>query len=151
MRRLRVVLADDHPSILSWLRTLLEVEYDVVGTAENGRSLVATVEAVRPDFIVSDIDMPVMDGIKAVREIHRMFPEVRVIFHSSHSEPEVIAEAFGVGASGYLVKGSSHSLVSSIRNLVYGVDQSRVCSQPDERQTCPPTGNGHRGLSRHSV
>lgn len=118
MRRLRVVLADDHPQILTLLQTLLASDYHVVGTAENGQALITAVQAVGPDFVLTDRDMPVMSGIDAMREIHKLRPHLPVIIHSSHSEPEVIAAAFEAGASGYLVKGSPHSLLSSIRTLV---------------------------------
>ncbi len=118
MRRLRVVLADDHPQILALLQTLLEPDYHVVGTADNGRALLATAEVLRPDLILTDIDMPALNGIEAARELHRLLPDCRVILHSSHSEPEMIAAALEAGASGYLIKGSQQSLLSSIRTVV---------------------------------
>jgi DNA-binding NarL/FixJ family response regulator len=118
MKRLRIVLADDHPQILTLLQTLLEPDYHVVGTAEDGQSLIAAAQALRPDVVLTDVDMPVLNGIDAVRELHRLLPDCRVIVHSSHSEPEIMAAAFEAGASGYLIKGSSQSLVSSIRTVV---------------------------------
>lgn len=125
MRRLRIVLADDHPQILTLLQTLLEPDYKVVGTAEDGQSLLAAAQALRPDLVLTDVDMPVLSGIEAVRELHKVLPECRVIFHSSHSEPEVMAAAFEAGASGYLIKGSSQSLLSSIRTVVRHVSKSQ--------------------------
>jgi DNA-binding NarL/FixJ family response regulator len=135
MRRLRVLLADDHPHILALLQTLLAPDYHVVGTADNGRSLLAAAQALRPDFVLTDIDMPLMNGIDAVRELHQLLPDCRVIFHSAHCESEVIAAAFEAGASGYLIKGSSQSLTSSIRNLV-----RHVWKNPDalkQKETAP--------------
>jgi DNA-binding NarL/FixJ family response regulator len=126
MRRLRIVLADDHPQILSLLQTLLEPEYDVVGTAEDGQSLIAAAQALRPDLVLTDVDMPVLTGIEAVRELHKALPDCRVIFHSSHCESAVMAAAFQAGASGYLIKGSSQSLVSSIRTVVRHVWNSQA-------------------------
>lgn len=118
MRRLRIVVADDHPQILSLLQVLLEPDYKVVGTAEDGQSLVAAAQALRPDVVLTDIDMPILNGIEATRELHNQLPECRVIVHSSHSEPEIVASAFAAGASGYLIKGSSQSLISSIRSVI---------------------------------
>ena len=126
MKRLRIVLADDHPQILSLLQTLLEPEYDVVGTAEDGQSLIAAAQALRPDLVLTDVEMPVLNGIDAVRELHKALPDCRVIFHSSHAESEVMAAAFQAGASGYLIKGSSQSLVSSIRTVVRHVWNSHA-------------------------
>lgn len=118
MNRLRILLCDDQAEILSLLQTLLEPDYRVVGTAEDGQSLVAAAQALRPDIVLTDIDLPVLDGIAATRELHEMLPDCRVIFHSSHSEPEIMAAAFAAGASGYLIKGSSQSLLSAIRTIL---------------------------------
>lgn len=118
MKRLRILLADDHPQILTLLQRLLEPDYNVVGTAKDGQSLIAAAQALRPDLVLTDVDMPVLNGIDAVRELHKMLPDCRVIFHSSHCESDIMAAAFKAGASGYLIKGSSQSLVSSIRTAV---------------------------------
>ena len=118
MKRLRILLADDHPQILTLLQSLLEPDYRVVGTVEDGQSLLAAAQALQPDLVLTDIDMPVLNGIEAVRELHRLLPDCRVIFHSSHSEPEIMAAAFEAGASGYLIKGSSQSLLSAIRTVI---------------------------------
>ena len=118
MRRLRILLADDQPEILSLLQVLLEPDYKVVGTVEDGQSLIAAAQALRPDIILTDVDMPVLNGIAAMRELHQAMPDCRVIFHSSHNDPDVMAAAFAAGASGYLIKGSSQSLLSSIRTVV---------------------------------
>lgn len=125
MKRLRILLADDHPQILALLQTLLEPDYTVVGTVEDGQSLIAAAQALRPDVVLTDVDMPVLNGIDAVRELHKLLPDCRVIFHSSHGEPEIMAAAFEAGASGYLIKGSSQSLVSSIRTVVRHVWKSQ--------------------------
>jgi len=118
MKRLRILLADDHPQILTLLQTLLEPDYNVVGTVEDGQSLIAAAQALRPDLVLTDVDMPILNGIDAVRELHKLLPDCRVIFHSSHHEPEIMAAAFQAGASGYLIKGSAQSLISSIRTVV---------------------------------
>ena len=132
MERLRIVLADDHPQILTLLQTLLEPDYRVVGTAEEGQSLLASAQALKPDLVLTDVDMPVLNGIDAVRELHTMLPDCRVIFHSSHSEPEIMAAAFEAGASGYLIKGSSQSLLSAIRTVIrhVSINNESVAAKP---------------------
>jgi len=124
MRRLRILLADHQPQILALLQALLEPDYKVVGTAEDGQSLIAAAQALRPDVILTDVDMPALNGIEAARELHQALPRCRIIFHSAHNEPEVMAAAFAAGASGYLIKGSSQSLLSSIRTVVRHVSMN---------------------------
>ncbi len=138
MRRLRILLADDHPQILNLLQNLLEPEYRVVGTAENGQSLLATAQALKPDLVLTDVDMPALNGIDAVRELHKVLPECRVIFHSSHSESEIIAAAFEAGASGYLIKGSSQSLLSAVRTMVRHVWQTQGPAATGQPAATPP-------------
>lgn len=118
MKRLRVLLCDDESQMLSLLQSALEPEYSVVGTAEDGQALIAAAQALRPDLVLTDIEMPRMDGIEAVQELRKTLPDCRVIFHSFRTEPEAMAAAFSAGAVGYLVKGSAESLVSAIRTAV---------------------------------
>jgi DNA-binding NarL/FixJ family response regulator len=118
MKRLRILLCDDEAQMLTLLQSVLETEYTVVGTAEDGQALIAAAQALRPDLVLTDIDMPRMDGIEAVQELRKTLPDCRVIFHTSRNEPEVMAAAFSAGAAGYLIKGSAQSLVSAIRTVV---------------------------------
>jgi DNA-binding NarL/FixJ family response regulator len=115
MRRLRIVLADSHQEILELLKALLEPDFAVVSAVEDGQSLVVASEALRPDVVLTDIDIPILNGIQATRQLHKTLPECRVIFYSSHGEPKVMAAAFAAGAAGYVIKGSSQSVISSIR------------------------------------
>ena len=118
MKRLRILLCDDDPQILSLLQSVLETEYTVIGTAEDGQALIAATQALRPDLVLTDIEMPKMDGIEAVQELRKTLPDCRIIFHTSRTEPEVMAAAFSAGAAGYLVKGSLQSLLSGIRTAL---------------------------------
>lgn len=127
MKRLRILLCDDESQMLSLLQSVLEPEYSVVGTAEDGRALIAAAQALRPDLVLTDIEMPRMDGIEAVQELRKTLPDCRVIFHTSRTEPEVMAAAFSAGAAGYLVKGSMPSLLSGIRTaLQHAQDRDEI-------------------------
>lgn len=148
MKRLRIVLADDHPRIVTLLKALLEPEYRVVGTAADGQSLLTAATALRPDIVLTDVDMPVVNGIDAVRRVHEQVPGCRVIFYTSRTEPEIMAAAFAAGASGYLIKGSSQSLVTSIRAVV-----RHVCQSPGVQNGAAPPYRaepvaGGRSMSR---
>ena len=121
MKRLRILLADDRPQILSLLQLVLEPDYTIVGTVEDGQSLIAAAQALRPDLVLTDIDMPMLNGIEATRELRRLLPDCRVVVFSSHDEPDIMASAFAAGAVGYLIKSSSQSLLTSIRAIVQHV------------------------------
>lgn len=118
MRHPRILLCDDEPLMLSWLQSVLEPDYTMVGTTEDGHSLIAAAQALRPDLILTDINMPALNGLDALRELRPLLPECRVIFHTSRSESEVMAAAFLAGAAGYVIKGPSQSLCSSLRTVI---------------------------------
>jgi DNA-binding NarL/FixJ family response regulator len=100
------------------LRVLLEPEYKVVGTADDGQSLVSLALQLKPDVIISDIDMPVLNGIDAARRLRRLVPESKVIFMTSHDDPSHMAAAFAAGAVGYLVKGAHSDLMGTLRTMI---------------------------------
>jgi DNA-binding NarL/FixJ family response regulator len=139
MARLRILLADDHPRTLTLLKTLLEPDYHVVGTARDGPSLIAGARALQPDVVLTDVDMPSLNGIDAVRQLHDLLPACRVIVHSSQSEPELITTALEAGASGFLIKGSSQSLLSSIRTTVSHIWSSQEALPPSDYQSMAAT------------
>jgi DNA-binding NarL/FixJ family response regulator len=106
-RRPRVLLADDHPMMVAGLRRLLEPELEVVGTATDGQALLAAAEHLRPDLVVTDVEMPGLDGIEATRRLRRTAPSARVLILSIHAEPSFVRAAFAAGAWGYLTKTSA--------------------------------------------
>lgn len=132
MARLRILLADDHPRILTLLKTLLEPDYHVVGTARDGASLIQAALTLEPDVVLTDVDMPGLSGVDAVRRLHDLLPACRVIVHSSKSEPELITTVLEAGASGFLINGSCQSLLSSVRTAV-----SHVWSNQEPLQGVP--------------
>ncbi len=120
-RRLRVLLADDHTLLLDAFKKLLEPECDVVGTVGDGRALLAAAEQLRPDVIILDIAMPLLNGLDAGRQLKKALPEVKLIFLTMHQDPALATEAFRAGASGYLLKTSAASeLLKAIEDATNG-------------------------------
>jgi DNA-binding NarL/FixJ family response regulator len=121
MNRIRVLLADDHKIVLEGLRSLLEPDFDLVGTVEDGRALVAEAEKLRPDVVVADISMPLLNGIEAVHQIKKTDPHMKVVFLTMHPDVTYATRAFEAGASGYVLKHSAPSeLITAIREAVKG-------------------------------
>jgi DNA-binding NarL/FixJ family response regulator len=116
-----LLLADDHAILLGAFQTLLASEYEVVGTVSDGRALVAAAEASRPDLIVLDVGMPLLNGLEAARQIKALLPDVKLVFMTMLEAPEVAAEAFRAGASAYLLKRSATpELLTAIREALQG-------------------------------
>lgn len=106
-RRPRILLADDHPVVLACLRMLLEREHEVVATVTDGRELLAAAMSSRPDLVITDIEMPGLDGIEATRRLQAVLPGVKVLILSIHAEASCVQGAFAAGARGYLLKTSA--------------------------------------------
>jgi len=122
MRKTRILLADDHTMICAALRKLLEPEYDVVGSVPDGRGLLKVAGDLKPDVVLVDIGMPLLNGLDAGRELKKSMPGVKIIFLTMNPDPDVASEALRNGASGYLLKTSQEDeLVQAIRNAIKGV------------------------------
>jgi DNA-binding NarL/FixJ family response regulator len=118
-----IFLADDHTIVREGLAKVLEGEPDfqVVGQAENGREAITRVEQLRPDIVIMDIAMPMLNGIEATRHIKKVSPKTRVIILSMHSHDRYISELFSLGASGYLLKNSTGTdVIKAIRAALDG-------------------------------
>jgi DNA-binding NarL/FixJ family response regulator len=121
MKRPRVLLADDHRLLREAFAQLLEPDCDVVGAVADGRALLAAAPELRPDIVVLDIAMPLLNGIDAARQLKGLMPEVRLIFLTVSEDPDLAAEAFRAGASGYLLKNSAASeLFKAIQEVSQG-------------------------------
>ena len=121
MRKTRVLLADDHRIFLEGLKGLLEPEFDLVGTVEDGRALVKEAERLRPDVIVADISMPLLNGIEAVRQLKKSDHRIKVVFLTKHPDVSFANKAFEVGASAYVIKRSaSQELITAIHEVMMG-------------------------------
>ena len=108
MRR-RVLLADDHTLLLEAFEKLLEPDFTVVGAVSDGRALLAAAAELKPDVIVLDIAMPLLNGLDAARQIKKTMPAIKLIFLTMNEDPNLASEAFRIGASGYLLKTSAAS------------------------------------------
>jgi DNA-binding NarL/FixJ family response regulator len=121
MKHARIILADDHALVLGALKSLLEPEFEVVGSFLDGRTLIEGVQNLQPDVIVLDISMPLMNGLIAGQHLKREFPATKLIYLTMNSDTDLAAEAFRLGASGYLLKSSAtHELAKAIREVLMG-------------------------------
>lgn len=109
MKRARIILADDHNLLVDTFKAFLQPHFDVVGTFADGHRLVQDAPALAPDVIVLDVGMPIMNGLIAGQRLKQILPRVKLIYLTMNQDPDVAAEAFRLGASGYLVKTSAAS------------------------------------------
>ncbi|QNI31133.1 response regulator transcription factor [Alloacidobacterium dinghuense] len=119
--RPRILIADDHTLIADLCKTLLEKEFEVVGTVGDGRALVRAAAILKPDVIVVDVTMPVLNGIDAACQVKQELRAVKVIYLTMNPDTEIAAEAFRRGASGYLLKTCAASeMVAAVRAVLQG-------------------------------
>jgi DNA-binding NarL/FixJ family response regulator len=117
----RILLAEDQTLLLELFHRLLEPEFEVVGTATDGATLVTEAQRLEPDVIVTDVSMPRMGGIEAARRLRELAPASRVVFLTINEDPRLAAEAFRLGASAWVLKTStSAELIQAIRLAVKG-------------------------------
>jgi DNA-binding NarL/FixJ family response regulator len=123
VHKLRIVLGDDHTLVRQGLRKILEEkrEWEVVAEAGDGREAVRQALALRPDVMVLDIGMPLLNGIEATRQIVRRHSEIRVLILSMHSDEAYITKALQAGATGYLLKDSADTdLIRGVADVAAG-------------------------------
>jgi DNA-binding NarL/FixJ family response regulator len=127
MIRPRVLLADDHAGNTQLLRSLLEVEFDVVGAVQDGHALLGAAETLAPDVIICDISMPRLDGIEAAKRILCRNPAARIVFVTVHGELEMVKRSLTMGALGYVMKiVAGEELVPAVRAALRG--ERHVCT-----------------------
>ena len=121
MARPSVLIADDHKIVVEGLKKMLHVDFDIAGTVEDGRELVTAAEQLRPDVIIVDISMPMLNGIDAVRQIKKVHEAIKVVFLTMHLDVAYAVSAFKAGASGYVLKHSApDELVTAIHEVLKG-------------------------------
>jgi DNA-binding NarL/FixJ family response regulator len=121
MKRTTVLLADDHTILTDTLVPLLQRDFEVVGVARDGRTMIEMAKEKRPDVIVVDISMPLLNGIDATRMLRKDVPSAKCVFLSMHADLPLVEKAFRAGASGFVVKMCDLSeLVEAIKSVAKG-------------------------------
>jgi DNA-binding NarL/FixJ family response regulator len=119
--RPRIMIADDHTFLADACKKMLEPEYDVVATVGDGRALVRIAATLKPQVIVLDIGMPLLNGLDAGQQVKQILRSVKLVFLTMNTDPVLAAEAFRRGASAYLLKTSAASeLVLAVREVLNG-------------------------------
>jgi DNA-binding NarL/FixJ family response regulator len=119
----RIVIAEDHTILREGLRALLSSNpgFEVVGEAGDGREAIRCVEKFKPNLILTDLSMPKMNGMEAIREIRRVSPETKILVLTVHRAEEYILATFRAGADGYLLKDSTHAeLLMAVKKVLSG-------------------------------
>ena len=120
---MKVLVADDHRLMIEGVRAALAdaEDIEVVGEAINGAQVLPLAHRLRPDLVLLDLSMPLMDGLACLAQLRQRFPEIKVVILSAYSDPERIQAALGAGASGYIVKGvDSRDLAATLRQMLEG-------------------------------
>ena len=123
MNKIRVLLADDHTILRDGIRALLvdQADIEVIGEAEDGLSTVKMVGKLKPDVVIMDIAMPLLNGLEATRQIQRDYPQVKVLILTMHENEEYIRQVLAAGALGYVLKdAAAHDLLGAIRAVHRG-------------------------------
>jgi DNA-binding NarL/FixJ family response regulator len=147
MKQITVLLAEDHLIVREGFRKLLEVEADlqIVGEAQTGRQAVELARKLRPNVIVMDIAMPLLNGLEATRQIRKAFTDVKVLMLSAHSDDAYVEQAIILGASGFLLKQTTaHDLSKAIREVHKGKTffSPAVSKRLDNRHQKTPDRDG---------
>ena len=121
MNKVRILLADDHPHFPEIEERLLESEFEVVGKVSNGQALFDEAIRLKPDVIVTDISMPILNGIEASSRLKESGCSSRIVFLTVHSDPEFVRTCLSTGAFGYVAKSRMASeLVPAIHEALAG-------------------------------
>lgn len=121
MDRIRVLLADDHETILEQVRLVLGDDFDIVGSVSNGRDAIVEAERLHPDVLVIDISMPLLNGLEAVSQLRSTNRQPRVVFLTVHKDPDFVDAAFSAGAFGYVTKSDvTTDLIPAIHEALKG-------------------------------
>jgi DNA-binding NarL/FixJ family response regulator len=121
MARTRVVLADDHAVVAQGLSELLKNSFDLLEVVHDGHALLDAVDRLRPDVVVTDISMPLLNGLDAIRQIRTRHPEIKIVVLTMHADTQTAVSAFRAGAQGYVVKVSpEEEFTEAIQQVAQG-------------------------------
>ena len=119
----RIIVVDDHQLVLDGLASIVKEieEIDLLATASNGKEGLKLVEVLKPDLVLTDIDMPIMNGIEFTTQLKRDYPTIKVIVLTMHSEPSLTKKLMELGADGYLLKNADcNELVEGVLKVSSG-------------------------------
>src|SRR5215467_195269 len=115
----RILIGDDHRLVAEAVRNVLVLEFNVLGVIGDGRTLVQATLEMKPDVVLIDVAMPQLNGLDAGRRIKQALPDTKIIYLTAHDDPDVMAEAFAIGASGFVLKTSAFTaLTRTIRDAL---------------------------------
>ena len=150
MAKPRVILAEDHGLVADGIRALLGDEFDLVAVVANGRDLIEQCEALRPELVLADVSMPVLNGLDALREIRKRELRVKVIIVTGTADVAVATEAFRAGACGFVLKhAASDELLTALREARQGRTfiTPRIASDVLQRLMDSPDDDGSASLT----
>ena len=117
----RILLADDSPSMLQAARLILEPEFQIVGTVDDGEAVLEAIQSLKPDILILDISMGLMNGLEAARLLTRTGSKAKIVFLTVHKDQEFVEEAFSAGAMGYVIKPRlGTDLLIAVREALMG-------------------------------
>lgn len=159
MRQTRIFLADDHTLFLDGMCKLLENDFEIVGTATNGREVIDAAERLQPEVILLDISMPLLNGIDAARQLRQRGCTAKLLFVTMHSGADYVKEAFRAGASGYVLKHSAGpEVVGAIHEVMRGnfyltplVSKDTLTTLIDPKQPSTARGSGELTMRQREV
>jgi len=121
MKRARILLADDHQLTLEGIRTVLEPHHEIVGIATDGRALLEAALRLKPELIVLDITMPLLNGVDAAVQIKKSLPETKLLFVTMHVNPAYLEAALDAGGTGYVLKSAARrELLEAVDSVLKG-------------------------------
>ena len=121
METLHILIADDHAIVRDGLRHMLSADFDVLGAVEDGRALLKEAELLKPDVVLIDISMPILNGIEAARQLGRLLPKTRIVVLTMHADVTFAMEVLNAGASGYVLKNApSEEIRTALRDVLAG-------------------------------
>jgi DNA-binding NarL/FixJ family response regulator len=121
LTRPRILIAEDHIFLAELCKKLLDREFEVVGIVTDGRAMIREATRLRPDVILVDVAMPILNGLDAGRQVKNILPATKLLYLSMKNDPEIVAEAFRLGGSGYMLKTcTSSQLVIAVRTILRG-------------------------------
>jgi len=136
MKRARILLADDQVLLTEALTKMLEPQFDVVATVNDGRALLQAAAELTPDLIVLEISLPSLNGLDAGYQLKKAYPDLKLVYLTTKETPDTVAGAFRIGATGYLLKNnSSAELLDAIERGLRGDLYLAPCVSRDDIQS----------------